>query len=122
MKSIDGGFPVYILDDDSVEYLKEDCDHSRFWEEIVSKIVSKKTGIPLRYLLNMPYCQRRARIVGCKIYYGEKMPSSLLKKLQSVLKIDYLNLCYDEHETRCEISVLEFKGIKKRYGHKEKDQ
>ena len=114
LEYIDGGFPVYILDDDDIEYLKEDCDHSQFWHKVVSKIVAEKTGIPLRNLINLPYCQRRARVVGNKIYYGEKMSFSLFKKIKNVLKIE-LDLCYDEHESRCEISVLEFKGMKKIY-------
>ncbi len=109
---IDGGFPIYILDDDSIEYLQEDCDHSRFWSETVSKKVSQNTGIPLRILIDMPYCQRRARVVGSRLYYGEKMSAFLFNKIKNILKMD-LVLVHDEHEARCEISLMQFNGMKK---------
>ena len=38
--------------------------------------------LPLEYLLNLPYCQRRARINGKVVYYGEKHQKSLLSMIE----------------------------------------
>ena len=45
MSDPDGGFPIYILDDDTVLYVKEDVNHVDYWYDTVSKIVADKHGI-----------------------------------------------------------------------------
>lgn len=106
----DGGFPIYILDDDTVLYSKEDTDHPLYWEDVVSKIVSEKYGVERSKILNLPYAQRRARIVGDKLYFGEEISKDLLSKIEKTLN-KKLNLVYDEHETRCPYELAEFKGL-----------
>jgi hypothetical protein len=114
MTEIDGGFPIYILDDDTVLYTKEDANHVDYWYDVVSKIVADKHGILQKRILNLPYCQRRARVVGANLYCGEKITKKLLKKIEKILdkKLRYI---YDEHETRCELSVAEFNGLRNPY-------
>lgn len=111
---IEGGFPVYILDDDSIVFIKEDMDHSKFWQNQVASIVARKFSAPLSEILNLPYCQRRARIVENKLYCGERLSKKLIKKIENAVGLK-LNYCYDEHETRCEISVGQFNALKNPY-------
>lgn len=111
MNNIDGGFPVYILDDDTIVYIEKDCDHLTFWNNTVKYLVSKKFNVSLQEIENLPYCQRRARVVGSRIYCGENVSKKLLKKIEKILKMNLI-LCFDEHESRCPISVSEFKGLK----------
>jgi len=106
---IDGGFPIYILDDESIFFLKEDISHCEFWEKFIAKIVAKKYSISKSDIINLPYCQRRARIVGNKFYCGEKISKKLFKKIQKEIGFE-LFYCYDDHETRCQISVSELKS------------
>lgn len=110
----DGGFPLYILDDDSVLYTISDLNHVDYWYETISKIVAGKYGIPRKKIINLPYCQRRARVIGENFYYGEKITKKLLKKIEKILnrKLKYI---YDEHETRCPINLAEFKAAKNPY-------
>lgn len=108
---IEGGFPVYVLDDDSILYLKKGWSHTKFWRQIVCEIVANKYGISKNKLKNLPYCQRRARVVRNNFYYGEKISKELFKKIEKVLEMK-LKIVHDEHETRCEISVAEFKGLR----------
>ena len=114
MNEPDGGFPIYILDDDTVLYVKDDVNHVDYWYDTVSKIVADKHGILQKRLLNLPYCQRRARVVGSSFYCGEKITKKLLKKIEKTLdrKLKYI---YDEHETRCEINVSEFNSLRNPY-------
>lgn len=107
---IDGGFPVYILDDNTILYSKTNINHTDYWEKEISKIVSEKYKIDRNKILNLPYSQRRARIVGKNFYFGEKISKELLAKIEKLLNIK-LNLVYDEHETRCSYEVAEFKGL-----------
>lgn len=108
---MDGGFPVYMLDDDTILYLCEDLTHIEFWDRVVSSVVSEKTGIVRRKLSNLPYCQRRARVVDKKFYCGEVISDELFKRIEEELQMR-LKYIYDEHETRCPISVYEFKGLR----------
>jgi hypothetical protein len=108
---IDGGFPIYILDDDSIFFVKRDMSHSKFWEKIVAKIVAKKYSISTCDIINLPYSQRRARVVNNKLYCGEKLSKKLLEKIQKEIGIK-VSCVYDEHETRCKISVSEFNSLK----------
>lgn len=106
--NIDGGFPIYILDDDSIVYTMEDKNHCDYWEDTVSKIVADKYKISHKDIINLPYCIRRARVVGENLYCGEKISQKLLKKIQKTLDMK-LKLVYDEHETRLVNDMLEYK-------------
>jgi len=68
---IDGGFPVYLLDDGSVFFAREDLGHTEFWERDVALEASRRLGVPLDGIMNLPYCQRRGRVVGGVLYCGE---------------------------------------------------
>ena len=104
----DGGLAVYILDDDTILFSRKEYGHTQYWEKIVCKIVTKKYKIN-KSIINLPYCQRRARIVENKMYCGEKITNKLLKKIEKTINIK-LKYVYDEHEKRCDISVTAFKG------------
>lgn len=114
MEHLEGGFPIYILDDDTILYIEEDKNHVDYWYETVAKIVADKHGIVTRKLVNLPYCQRRARVVGNRFYCGEKLTKKLFQNIEKILKRK-LKYVYDEHETRCEINLAEFKGLKNPY-------
>lgn len=109
MHKNDGGFPVYVLDDDTIVFSKKNINHDIFWRKRVSKIVAKKYKINNNDLHNLPYCQKRARIIDNIIYCGEKLSKRVIKKLEDIVGTE-LKLIYDEHETRCEISVSQFKS------------
>lgn len=111
---IDGGFPIYILDDDTIVFEKRNVDHSVFWKNTVCKIVSKKYKICSSELKNLPYCQRRGRVIENIFYYGEKLSNYLFRKIEKTVD-KKLRLIYDEHETRCKISVSEFNALKNPY-------
>lgn len=114
MDIIEGGFPVYILDDESILFVKKDISHSKYWQNQVAPFVAKKFRVPLSDILNLPYCQRRARIVGNKLYCGERLSKKLIKKIESAVNLK-LTYCYDEHETRCVISLGQFRALKNPY-------
>jgi hypothetical protein len=106
---VDGGFPLYILDDDTLVIFVADVSHSELWESAVAAIVAKEHGVPVSAILNLPYCQRRARIVGNSLYCGEKVSRVLLKSIETATKRK-LRLVYDEHEQRCPLSVADLKA------------
>ena len=112
--NIDGGFPIYILDDDSVLFLKKDISHTKFWQKQVAAVVAKKFAVPLSEILNLPYCQRRARIVGNKLYCGERLSKKAIKKIEGSVGLK-LKHCHDDHEKRCEISLGQFKALRSPY-------
>jgi hypothetical protein len=109
----EGGFPLYILDDDTLVVVVSDMSHCEFWESTVAAIVAEERGLRLSAILNLPYCQRRARIVGNRLYCGEDVSPALLRSIEAATGRT-LKLVYDEHETRCPISVAEFKSLVKR--------
>jgi hypothetical protein len=107
-------FPIYILDDSTILYTKTDLNHVDYWYDTVSKIVSEKHGIPKRKLQNLPYCQKRARVVDNKLYCGEKLSKKIHNKIEKTLNMK-LKIVYDEHETRCPHELAEFKALKNPY-------
>ena len=109
---LDGGLPIYILDDETICLTKKNIDHTEFWQQEVASIVSFRYKVDLNEILNLPYCQRRARVVGNNFYCGDKVSKSTFKKIELLLN-KKLKFVYDEHETRCEISTAEFNGLKK---------
>jgi len=107
---VPGGFPLYILDDDTLVFVVADMSHGELWETSVAGFVASERAVPLFAILNLPYCQRRARIVGDRLYCGEHLSPTLLKSIEAATGRE-LRLAYDEHETRCPISVAEFKSL-----------
>jgi hypothetical protein len=79
---------------------KADIDHSQFWEEMVAQIVARHFRLPLEELKNLVYCQRRARIAGQNVLYGEKQTRKLLKQIEKAVGEKGLRFVYDEHEAR----------------------
>lgn len=110
MTDIDGGFPVYILDDDTIIFLKEDIGHVEFWEQHVSLVASKKFNISRHLIKNLPYCQRRGRVVLNNFYCGEKISKKLIGNIEKTLGCK-LKFVYDDHETRCPFETSSFNGL-----------
>ncbi len=70
-------FPVYLLQlDDKINVVfpddRQDIGHTEFWEATVSHVVAQFFKLPQAKLRDLPYSQRRARIVGATVYYGEE--------------------------------------------------
>ena len=113
-------FPIYILDlsgVDRVVYPEDqiDLNHSDFWTSAVAKIVADHFRLPVKRLLNLPYCQRRARIVvtdkEAAIYFGERHTKKLLKLISKSVGLPELQWRFDEHEQRLEFDVTEFNRL-----------
>ena len=107
-------YPLYILDlngKDVVVFPKEkpDIPHSEFWEQTVAPLLAEHFGIPLKPLLNIPFCQRRARVSSNGlVFYGEKQTKTLLRKISKAIGETDLRWVFDEHEARLLFDVLEF--------------
>jgi hypothetical protein len=112
-----GSYPIYILDLGGADYSivfpegKVDLDHSAFWEQVVARIVARHFHLTLEELVNMPYCQRRARINGKIVYYGEKTTKKLLKLIEKAVGETGLEWRYDLHEARLEFDVQAFASL-----------
>jgi hypothetical protein len=109
-------YPVYLLEMDGKIIVchppsKKDIDHSEFWEATVSSIVAEHYKIPKRLLANLPYCQRRARVVGKRVYYGERPSKKLLLLVQKALGNKDLVFVYDDHEKRLKYDVAVLKKL-----------
>jgi hypothetical protein len=105
-------YPIYILDDDSIVFTKEDLNHVDFWNQKVAKNVSELYNIPVHRLLNIPYCQRRARIVGNNLFCGEELSVELVNKIKTVLNKKVLKVVYDQHETVLAYDVMILNSLK----------
>ena len=105
-------YPIYILDDDSIVFTKKDINHVDFWNEQVAKKVSEMYNIPVHRLLNIPYCQRRARIVGNNLFCGEKLSVDLVNKIKTVLNKKVLKVVYDQHETILPYDLIILNNLK----------
>ena len=116
-KAVSGSYPIYILDLGGRDYSvvfpegKVDLDHSAFWEATVARIVARHFRLPLEELVNMPYCQRRARINDKIVYYGEKTTKKLLKLIEKTVGETGLRFGYDDHEKRLSFCVEEFAAL-----------
>src|SRR5262249_22816424 len=107
-------FPIYLLQlGDEWKVIApedhQDVSHTNFWAQTVSHIVAKHYRISQKKLANLPYCQRRARIVGNVAYYGETPDPKLLRLLCESLSNPTLMFCYDEHEKRLQEDVRQFR-------------
>lgn len=100
-------FPIYILDNDTICISEIDIPHPEFWK----KEIAKKYSTPLAIAREIPYCQRRGRIVNDKLYCGERLNNKLLNKIRQMTN-QKLELIYDEHETRTEYDVSIMKSYK----------
>jgi hypothetical protein len=110
-------YPVYFLqlgDERRIVFSQEDIGHTDFWEQIVSHIVAKHFGIPPNTIANLPYCQRRGRVVGNMVYYGERPDPELLRLLREAARNEQLVFCHDEHEKRLRQDVRQFRRLVKR--------
>jgi len=113
-------FPIYLLrlgDDWKVVFPEDRADigHTDFWEQTVSHIVARHFGIPQKMLDNQPYCQRRARIVDNRVYYGGRSVPALLKVVRAALGDESLHFVYDHHEKRLKEDVRTFNRLVRRY-------
>jgi hypothetical protein len=113
-------FPVYLLrlgQDWQVVFPagKTDMGHTDFWEETVSRIVAHHYKIPREKLMNLPYSERRARIVGNQVYYGGRRDPDLLEAIRKATGNSELAFCFDEHERRLKEDVLELRRLVRRY-------
>ncbi len=76
------------------------------------KKVSELYNIPVHRLLNIPYCQRWARIVGNNLFCGEELSIDLANKIKSVLNKKVLKVVYDQHETTLAYDVMIINNLK----------
>ena len=110
-------FPIYILELDGKDLVvfpqdKADISHSDYWEQKVVAIIAQKFGISDKRLMNIPYCQRRARISSKGfVFYGEKQTKTLLRTISKATGETNLQWAFDEHESRLPFDVLEFKRL-----------
>jgi hypothetical protein len=116
-------FPIYLLRCDGQWNVvfpqdRSDIGHTEFWEQSVSQIVANYYGIPAIKLANLPYCQRRARIVGNKVFYGEDHNCKLLQVVRKTFANKKLVFDYDDHEKRLPLDVLGFRRLVRRYSRK----
>lgn len=113
-------FPIYILDLSGADYVaypddRLDVPHSDFWKSTVAAIVAAHFQLPVKRLLNLPYCQRRVRIVvrdeEAVAYYGERQSKKLLRLIAKSVGLPELEWRSDEHEQRLEFDVAEFERL-----------
>jgi hypothetical protein len=113
-------FPIYVLELGSELVVcfpgdRNDIGHSEFWETTASRLVAEHYKIPQRLLVNLPYCQRRARVVGNRVFYGEKPDAKLLRLIRKALGNSKLAFVHDDHERRLEFDVSEFRKLMDRF-------
>jgi len=113
-------FPLYLLklsDDWKVVFPEDRANigHTDFWEHTVSHIVARHFRIPQKRLANLPYCQKRARVVGSTVYYGGKPDPQLLQTIRTALGDAALVFAHDDHEKRLREDVREFRRLIRRH-------
>ena len=110
-------YPIYVLDLDAGDLVvfpqgKADISHSEFWEQTVAPLLAKHVSIQLKPLLNLPYCQRRARVSSKGlVFYGERQSKKLLQTNSKATGEADLRWAVDEHEARLPFDVQEFKRL-----------
>ena len=109
-------FPIYVLDLGGEATIvfpndKADLDHCDFWVATVARIVAHHFHLPLEEMLNLPYCQRRARISGTIVYYGEQPSRKLLRQIEKAVGKTGLRFVHDDHEKRLEYDLQQFAGL-----------
>ena len=103
-------FPVYILDDETILFTKEDKNHVEFWEATVAKEIAKRLGVHIGEVINIPYCQRRGRVVGENFYCGEELSKVQLNRIAKAIGQE-IRLVYDEHECTLEYDRTMYIGL-----------
>jgi hypothetical protein len=120
-------YPVYILNLDREELVvfpddKADIPHSDFWEQTVAPFLADHFSMPLKPLLNLPYCQRRARMSSSGVvFYGERQSKKLLQTISRATGETDLRWVFDEHESRLPADVQEFERLLALRGSKSAD-
>jgi len=80
---------------------KADISHSEFWEQTIAPLLAKHVSIPVKPLLNLPYCQRRARVSSKGLlFYGERQSKKLLPTISEATGESDLRWAFDDHEVR----------------------
>jgi hypothetical protein len=115
-----GSYPIYILKLGNTDKIvfpegKEDLGHCDFWEQCVASIVARHYRIPLRKIIDLPYCQRRARVCSDKILFGEALSKTLLARIRKAVEQPELVFVYDEHEKRLAHDVRRFRALKNQF-------
>jgi hypothetical protein len=113
-------FPIYLLEFGTeivVAYPEgfRDVGHTEFWETAASRLVADHFKIPQRLLTNLPYCQRRARVAGNTVYYGEGPDAKLLRLIRKALGNDKLVFAHDDHERQLKYDVAQFRKLVNRF-------
>jgi hypothetical protein len=113
-------FPIYLLREGADWHVilpedRMDIGHVDWWEQTTSYLISRRYMIPRRKLTNLPYCVRRARIVGNVVYYGEYPDPALLEAIRQATGNPELTFCYDDHERRLKADVRELRKLIRRY-------
>ena len=120
-------FPVYILDLSGTDRVvhpegRLDIPHADFWKGTVAAIVADHFGLQVKRLLNLPYCQRRARIVvrddAAVAYYGERQSKKSLRLIAKSVGLPNLEWRSDEHEQRLDFDVVEFERLLESLGRR----
>jgi hypothetical protein len=110
-------YPIYVLDlhaEDVIVFPKHKADisHSEFWGQTVAPLLAEHLSIQLNPLLNLPYCQRRARVSSKGlVFYGERQSKKLLRKISKATGEIDLRWAFDEHEVRLPFDVQEFERL-----------
>lgn len=123
LRSMNSSYPIYLLQLGKKWKIvfpdgKVDIGHCDFWEQTVSFMVAEFFKVPQRKLLNLPYSQRRARICGNTVYYGEVFRLVLLAKIKKAVKNKELVFAHDEHEQRLAAEIRQFKRLVDTYAPK----
>jgi hypothetical protein len=113
---VDSSYPIYVLrlgKKDKIVYPEGmvAIGHCDFWEQTVSFAVAEFYRLAQKQLIDLPYSQRRARICGNIVYYGEQPRPALLEKIKKAVGNKKLAFAYDEHETHLGMDVLQFKRL-----------
>jgi hypothetical protein len=113
-------YPVYAVRFDQEWQVvfpedRADIGHMDFWEQTVSYVVVQHYKTPQTTIANLPYSQRRARIVGDQLYYGERLDPVLLAAIRKAVGNDQLAFAYDAHEKRLREGVVEFRKMVRRH-------
>jgi len=115
-----GSYPIHILRLEKTDRIvfpegKVEIGHCDFWDQYVSSIVARHYHIPLKTLMDLPYCQRRARVCSDKILYGETWGKALLAKIRKAVEQPELVFAFDEHEKRLAYDVRRLERMRSQY-------
>ena len=110
-------YPIYILELEGKDLVvfpesKADIPHPQFFQKDIIPIIANYFGISDKRLMNIPYCQRRARISSKGfVFYGEKQTKTLLRTISKATGETNLRWVFDDHEARLPFDVMEFERL-----------